>query len=202
MFEIFKRESKEKRFWDWFVENKSDIENFIDSNSSDYSVYNTLTARIQTYHKLLFPELTKTGDDKYVLIITPDGRKDGVEPTKKLGESSPSIANWVIKKFRQPNDDIALNYDGLEYSSDDIEIIPEIDPKAELVNIHVFIRNMDEDPKKYQTLAFLYLDHILGEFNTITKVGYIDFYHLGDNKRVQQSISILELRALIEKELY
>lgn len=77
-----------------------------------------------------------------------------------------------------------------------------IDSEKEKVDIDVFVTNMNEDEKKYQTLAFPYFDHILGEFNTITKVGYIDFHHLDKGKGVQNSISLLQLRNLIAKELY
>ena len=206
MFNLFKRKdtfkTPEEKFWNWFVENKTKIEKFMDSEQRDYSIYNKLTSEIQKYHADLIPELTKSEDDKYVLIITPDGIKDGVEPTKKLAADCPVIDNWIIVKFRQPTDDIKLNFKGLEYRSSDIEILPQIDHKREVVDIDVFIRNMNKDEGLYQSLAFLYLDHILGEFNSITKVGYIDFHHLDENKKVENSISLLELRNLIAENLY
>jgi len=206
MFSLFKRKndtrSPEDRFWSWFIDNKGKIERFIDSDHSDYSIYRKLSAQIKNYNEVLFPEVTKTEDAQYVLIITPDGIKEGIEPTKMLAQAAPPLENWVIKKFRQPSDWIGLNFDGLEYPASDIEIIAELDMEREVVNIEVFITNMNEDEKKYQSLAFLYLDHILGEFNTITKVGYIDFHHLDKEKTVKDSITILELRNLIARELY
>ncbi|MEP7238091.1 MAG: hypothetical protein ABI685_09510 [Ferruginibacter sp.] len=206
MFSLFKKKTisknPEEKFWDWFIKNKEKIEKFIDSDHSNYSIYNKLTVEIQKYNTILVPELTKTEDDKYVLIITPDGIKGGVEPTKKLAEVSPEIDNWVIVKFRQPTDKITLNFKGLEYPSSDIEILPEIDHDKEIVDIHVFIRNMNKDEGLYQSLAFLYLDHILGEFNSITKIGYIDFHHLDENKQVENGITLLELRNLIADNLY
>jgi hypothetical protein len=203
MFSLFEKKNlTSEEFWRWFIKNKSKLEKFINSEHNDYSVYNKLTNQIKKYNKHLFPELTKTEDDKYVLIITPDGIKDGVEPTKKLAEASPEISNWVIKKFRQPIDDIGLNFNGVEYPASDIEILPQLVPEEEKIDINIFIRNMDKDQKDYQTLAFLYLDHIIGEFNSITKVRYIDFHHLDNGKSVKNSISLLQLRNLIEKELY
>ena len=208
MFRLFKKKnattnkSPEEQFWNWFLKNKSQIEGFIDSKHSDYSIYNKLSSEIKKYHPVLFAELTKDKDDNYVLIITPDGIKKGIEPTQNLAKNCPIINNWKIKKFRQPNDEIRLNYNGLEYPSEDIILLPEIDHKKEKVNIEVFIKNMNNDVKRYQHLAFLYFDHILGEFNTITKVGYIDFFHIDPGKTVKNGISLLELRKLIEQELY
>lgn len=206
MLNLFKRKdtskNPEEKFWNWFVENKSSIEKFMDSEHRDYSIYNKLTTEIQKYNTTLVPELTKTEDDKYVLIITPDGIKEGVEPTKKLAAESPVIDNWVIVKFRQPADNITLNFKGLEYPSTDIEVLPQTDYERDVVDVDVFIRNMNKDEGLYQSLAFLYLDHILGEFNSITKVGYIDFHHLDEDKKVQDSITLLELRNLIAENLY
>lgn len=179
MFRLFRLRAKntlEEKFWNWFQNNLTDIEAFIDSDLKDYSVYNLLSKKIKKYNKNLFPELTKNKENKYILIITPDGMKEGVEATKKLGESHPDFDNWEIKKFRQPTDKILLNINGLKYPASDIKILPKVDYEREKVDIQVFINNMKKDEKKYQHLAFLYFDHILGEFNTIMKVGYFGFF--------------------------
>ncbi len=206
MLSIFRRKEKpgspEQEFWDWFLANKKKIETFVDSDHSDYSVYELLTKKMREYHDEIVPELTKTKDDKYVLVITPDGIKAGIEPTKALAAAKPNIENWIIEKFRQPCDEITLEWNGLTYPSADIEIVPKIDHEKEVVDINVFIRNMNKDEKKYKNLAFLYLDHILGEFNVLTKVGYIEFCNLDQGESVKDSLTLLQLRELIAKELY
>ena len=94
-----------------------------------------------------------------------------------------------------------MNFDGVEYPSRDIEIIPEFEDKDK-VDLRIFVRNLNKDEKRYRSLAYLYLDHILGEFNSITKIRYVDFYHLDDGKSVKGGIGLLELRKLIEEKLY
>lgn len=201
-FSFFNNKSKEEKFWNWIIKNKTELEKFINSNHEDYTIYNKLTKEIKKYNSVLFPEMTLTKNNEVVLIITPDGIPEGVLPTQKLYDSKPELNNWVVKKFRQATDHVDLNFDGIEFPSKDIEIVPEIDNEREKVNVKIFIRNMDSDPNRYKSLSFLYLDHILGEYNTITKVGYIDFYHLDNDKNVVNGISILELRKLIEKQFY
>jgi hypothetical protein len=205
MFKLFKSKSKipaEDKFWSWFVSNKSKLEQFIDSDHHDVSIYHELTRQIKKYNRHLFAELTKSVTNDYILIITPDGIKDGVAATKSLSDAHPVIDHWEIKRFRQPVDEILLNFNGVQFPSSDIEILPKINRERGLVDIEVFIRNMNNDENSYKSLAFLYLDHILGEFNTITKVGYIDFHNLEEDKTVDESISVLELRNLIASELY
>jgi len=206
MFNFLKKNknriSKEEEFWNYFLKNKKSLEEFINSDLSDYTSFNKLTDNIRKYSSLLFSEITQNEKGKFVLIITPDGNPDGIPDATKLFESKPEIENWVVEKFRQPKDSLQFEYDGLKYPSSDIEILLEVDNEREKVNLQVFIRNMDLDKEKYQTMAWLYLDNILGEYNSITKIGYIDFYNLENEKKVKDGISILELRESMDKEIY
>lgn len=201
---LFKKKeglSKEQVFWNWFLENREDIEQFIDSDHNDYKVYDHLTTQVQEYSDLLFPELTKTKNNEFVLIITPDGVSEGVEPALSLAKAKPEISNWIIHVFRQPEDEITLNIDGLEYPSSDILIKPAINHQEKLADIEVFIRNMNTDPSTYQTLAFLYFDHIVGEYNMIRKVRKITFHPMEENRTISNGMSLTEFRRLLEKEL-
>lgn len=196
----FLKSDKEENFWNWFTKNKSKIEKFMDSDFLDYTIYNQLTKKLKSYNSILFPELTKSENDEYVLIITPDGDEKGIEPIRKLFDKHPIIENWIIKKYRQPCDEIGLNFNGIEYPSSDIEVIPEFEDEDK-VDLRIFVRNLNEDEKRYKSLAYLYIDHILGEFNSITKIRYVDFYHLDEDKSVKGGISLLKLRKLIEENL-
>ncbi|MCK6608676.1 MAG: hypothetical protein L6Q46_10325 [Flavobacterium sp.] len=200
-FSIFKKQTKEEKFWNWVLKNKTNLEKFINSDLEDYTIYNELNKQIKEYNSILYAEMTLTKKNEVVLIITPDGIPEGVLPTQKLYNSKPNLKNWIVKKFRQPLDEVKLNFRGLEYDSSDIIIVPEFDTERNKINIKIFITNMNLDIDRYQSLAFLYLDHILGEYNTITKIGYIDFFHLDKNKKIDDGISILELRRLIDLKL-
>ncbi len=206
MFGLFKKKepiSREKKFWNYFVENKKSLEDFIDSDLTDYTPFNEVTQKMRIYSDYLFPEVTKDDDGQYVLVITPDGDPKGILATEGLFNSKPEIDNWVVQKFRQPKDDFSeFEFQGLKYPSSDIEILSEYDNGTEKMNIQVFIRNMNSDEAKYKTMAWIYLDNILGEFNTIKKLGYVDFFHLDEGKKVKDSISILDLRHQMDREIY
>ena len=78
MFEFLKKKkrlTKEEKFWKYFDQNKKSLEEFINSDLSDYTAYNKLTDEIHKYSDLIFPEVTQNSDDKFVLIITPDGNQ-------------------------------------------------------------------------------------------------------------------------------
>jgi hypothetical protein len=189
-------------FWKWFLDHQNELEAFIQNPNRDYAIYHEMTRELQKFSELLYPEITVKDEGVFVLIITPNGINDGIEPTREMVAAAPNIKNWEIIRFRQPRDEVSLEHDGLQYEANDIEIIAQINQPSNKADILVFIKNMNLDPRKYQTLAFLYLDHVLGEFNVITRIGYIDFKHLEPDQSVQDSIGLLELRKLIEDHLY
>lgn len=86
----------ELEFWNWFVENKKMIEDFMRSNMQDYAPYHQLTVKLEEYHNEVIPELTIDASGKFVLILSADGIRSGIIPVEKLFDSAPAIDNWVI----------------------------------------------------------------------------------------------------------
>lgn len=199
---IFKKKDNKKEFWNWFLKNQSKLEKFISSDNRDYSIYNQLTKKLKNFNKLLFPEITIDSDDNFVLIITPDGIADGISSTKEIVEAAPQIKGWKIKKFRQPSDKMKLNYSGIEFNYEDVKIWRDFDLDREKVDIAVLINNYDSEDSRYMNLAFLYLDHILGEFNVLTRVGSIDFLGWDKLNDEIESINLITLRNEIAHKLY
>ncbi len=199
---IFNKKDTKKEFWDWFIKNKTNLEEFIKSDNKDYSIYNQLTNKLHKFNNLLYPELTIDENDNFVLIVTPDGIKDGIAPTKEIIESAPLIDHWVLKKFRQATDKMDLNFNGLELKYTEIRIWRNFKIEEVKVDIAVLIKNYNEKDTRFISLAFLYLDHILGEFNVLTRVGYIDFLGWDKLNDKFESIDLLTLRKEIEVNLY
>lgn len=172
----------------------------MDSDRSDFTVFNQLTVQTKKVHAEIIPEMGFEGDN-YMLILSCDGIVEGIRPVQELAEKAPDIEGWVIKKFRQPFDNAQLNFDGLELKSDDIGIIHELDIDKEKVDITIFIKGYDSSDIRYQQLGYLYLDHIIGEFNVMTRVGYIDFDEWTEEGQDDYS-TLKELRLVIEDNLY
>ena len=194
---IFK--GKEKKFWNWFEKNKQRLNEFIASEDKDYSVYEELNGEIKKYNELLFAEIT-IEDETPVLIITPDGMKDGYEPTVKLTDNAPDVEGWKIIRFRQPSDSFNIKMGDKELSMEDFKVLREFD--EEHVHLALCINGFVENDNQFITLGFLALDHLLGEFNVITRVGQIDFFGFDFLTQEHDSISLLELRKEIEENLY
>ena len=199
---IFKKKDEKEIFWKWFLKNQTKLENFISSENRNYAIYNELTKQLKKFNDLLFPEITIDKENNFILIITPDGIRDGVNPTIEIVKSAPIIRGWKIKKFRQASDKISLNFKGLQFTYDDIKIWRYFILEQDKVDISVLIKNYDEKDNRYISLAFLYLDHILGEYNVLTRVGEINFLGWDKLNDKIESVELLTLRKEIEEKLY
>ena len=199
---FFRKKDPKTEFWNWFVKNKSKIEGFIDTKHSDYSIFQELTKRIKKFSPLLFAEVTKNTNSEYVLIITPDGIKDGIHPTQELYDAAPPIENWVITKFRQPGAVSHLQFKELDFTYDDIRIWRIFEVENELVDIAILIKGYQDEDDRYKALAFLYLDRHVGEFNVMTRIRHIDF--LGWDQRMEEfeEIDLVTLKEEIAAKLY
>jgi len=169
---------KESVFWNWFLSNKKMIEDFISSDHrDDYTPYETLTAKIKEYHPDVIPELTINKANDFVLIISCDGIRSGMQAVENLFAAAPQIDQWVIQKFRQPGAIIHLNFKGLFFKAEDIKAKYFLNDGQ--VDIQLYIKGYTESDPRYKSLAFLYLDHLIGEYLTMTKIGAIDFKKIG-----------------------
>ncbi len=188
---------KEKAFWDWFREHKTELEKFIASNTDDYSLFNELTSKLRSYNDLVMAELTKDLEKNNILVLTCDGRRDGITAVESLYENAPQIDKWKIQKFRAPGHVKELNYQGLALKPDAIKVKYTWD--GNYYNIEMFIRGYSESDERYKGLAFLYLDHLVGEYHVMTKIGQIEFKKLGLFTGTSDKVSLQELRIAIER---
>jgi len=187
---------KELQFWNWFIENKKMIQDFLKSNSRDYAPYEELTAKLKNYHKEVIPELTIDAANNFVLILSADGIREGILPVEKLFESAPAIDKWVIQKFRAPGNVINLNFKGLDFKATDIKAKYFLN--AGLIDIELYIKELKENDSRYKSLAFLYLDHLIGEYLIMTKIGTISFKKLGLFTKTSPLVTLPELSDLIK----
>ena len=194
--------SKEKKYWDWFVKNKTKLEEFIDSNQKDYSIYLELTSELKSYNELLNPELTGDEEGVYCFIVTPDGIREGVEPSTKIIYSGPEIVGWKFFRFRQAKDKFGIKINEVDVDIADIKILRKLDIENKGVDISVCFKNYEDTNSDFKTAGFLMLDHVVGEMNMLARVDAVDFLSWNDIPKQEETITLLALRKEIEEKLY
>lgn len=166
----------EEKFWDWFQENRGKLENYLSGESNSLEFVDKLNEQIYEYDELLFAEITGDTDGSYVLILTCDGRPKGIHPLTKLAHFAPVIENWTVQQFRKPGRIFELNYRGLALRESDFKIKHWIENENN--QIDVYIKGYEKKDERYQSLAFLYLDHFIGEYEIMTKIESVGFKKL------------------------
>ncbi len=169
--------SKEK-FWDWFTNNKNSIENFILAEQRDYTIYETLSEKLEQYSEFLIPELTIAEDNKFVLIISCDGIKEGIPFANKLVEDLKPINNWTVITFRQPGPMECIPVNGLNLRRDNI-FLQWQKSSSQKYSLTFYVKGLSSNNINYETGTLLHLDHTIGELNVMTRIEGIEIRKLG-----------------------
>lgn len=167
-----------ENFWEWFDKNKAALEIFISSEQRDFTVYETLSENLKQYSEFLIPELTKTENNEFVLIISCDGIKEGIPYAEKLTENLKKFENWEIQTFRQPGGMEMIPVNGLNLKRNDIYLEWK---KTSSGNYHLtfFVRGLSPHDSNYELGTLLHMDHTIGEYNAMTKIEGVAIKKLG-----------------------
>lgn len=205
LFDRFRRTAEDPtaRFWAWFASNKDRVALMFEDDRVGMKPYEELTTEIKKVHEALMPELTRDGDGTNVLVISADGRREAVQPVMDLAEAAPDIPGWRIERFRKPAPEgMRINYQGLDIDPVEVRIAYKVDMEERVIHLGVVLPGFKEDDKRFIGVAFLYLDHTIGEYNTIMHTGRIDLLAPGSVPPNAHLITLAELREMIEAKFY
>ncbi|HWB26551.1 MAG TPA: hypothetical protein VG738_13790 [Chitinophagaceae bacterium] len=186
---------KEERFWNWFLANAKAIKLWINTNDSDYKLYNTLTEQLWEYSENLIPELTVDKNGNAVLIISCDGIKAGIQPVLQLYNAAPPVKGWVIQKFRAPGYVNSVTFEGLALAPDDIRI--KFIFNGPVADVEIYMKGYNDNDSRYKSLGFLYLDHFIGEYAAMTRIGQISFKKPSWFNRSKGTVTLQEFSNLL-----
>jgi len=181
-------------FWNWFEENLNQLEYFMISKSQDYTIYDELTEKLQDYNELLIPELYIDEYDKFVLIISCDGVREGIPAVENLMENIKSYEGWTIRKFRSQTDFKTIPYRGVNLNKKDILLKWEANEDGKF-DLDIFIIGFHLLNDDLKAATFLHLDHCIGEYNMMTRIGYVEISMLGffQSKKGLRNLNDLKL---------
>lgn len=165
-------------FWEWFDDNKNLIENFISSEHTDYSIYETLSDKLKQYSEFLIPELTMTKDNKFVLVISCDGIKQGIPFAEELIKNIRPIENWIVVAFRQPDAMVCIPVNGLNLKRTNIFLQWQKSASGKYF-LTFYVKGFSPRDPNYEIATLLHMDHTIGEFNAMTRIEGVKIKKLG-----------------------
>jgi hypothetical protein len=185
--------SADQVFWKWFENHAITLAGMKDP----VEIVNQIQAELDKAEPDVFAELGSSGSDR-LLVLTADGKKDRFDAVKQLYAARPTVAGWKIVAFRQ-RDDAAEHVTQLDKSKPE-QTAPGIGaptsiemngkkldraslrytsaPHGDKLDIDVYIPGYTEADKTLASLAFVALDHTLGEYDVEMKIGGIDLHAL------------------------
>jgi hypothetical protein len=165
-------------FWEWFDNNKNSIENFILAEHTDYTVYEALSDKLKQYSEFLIPELTMTEDNKFVLVISCDGMKQGIPFANNLVEDIRPIDNWTVLSFRQPGPMEYIPVNGLNFKRTNI-FLQWQKLSSQKYFLTFYVKGFSPQDVNCEIGTLLHMDHTIGEYNAMTRIEGVKIKKLG-----------------------
>jgi hypothetical protein len=172
--------SKEKRFWKWFQKNEERLFNFEVEQEPIFDDLQQQMTAVDENLTFLFGPVRDDGTREF--IISAGGRAASFPAVEALHAAAPPVPRWTWGKYR-PRLDLGdhMTLSGRTYLASGITYkMYEDDGK---VGLEIFMVGLTEEDRKFhQEIGFLFLDHVLGEYDVETRVGFIEFVAANDER--------------------
>ena len=138
---------------------------------------------------------------KREFIISAGGIKAAFPAVEKLYSAKPEIAEWEFIKFRPRRDTIhTVQFHEKKIEPEEIRFLLFNDDEKDKIGILLFLNGYNESESTiYHQIAYLFLDHIIGEYDVETYISSIEIQGF-DSKYFNQSIQIDNLAMMFDGE--
>lgn len=178
--ELFAKESKEKKFWKWFVKNETTIYEF---EKGQEKVLDKISSKLTSYKDDVTFEISHVEDGKREFIISADGIADAFPYVESLVKSAPELKLFSVIAFRQRIDGyerFKLKYDGREFDVSKVWIYSRVEDG--FFDVIVYHPDFNEQESNlFISGSYILLDMALGEYDVVRNIRYIDHQKLPEN---------------------
>ncbi len=166
--------TQQQDFWAWFQANRDFLTQYAANTAA---VTGAVGNRLQNVDRGLTFEMGRAPDGVYEFIVSADGIRDVFPEVRRLVKAAPEIENWRIIAFRPRRPDaleLNLEYAGIEVSGGDLWY--SLAAEGGQLALTLFVKSLTRSNHDVMADAgFIMLDQVLGEYDTATKLRFIDF---------------------------
>ncbi|RZJ48882.1 MAG: hypothetical protein EOO44_19360 [Flavobacterium sp.] len=181
-----------------FEENQETYYNDLENVKNTDAIFDELSKELKKVNEdLVFYFSKKNKNNIRELTISADGIEKIFPAVEKLIKKAPKLKNWKFNAFRQPilGDDLVINYDDLEIGYSDIFYRSQTQDGK--LGIELNIRNFDGKGST-QNAIYILLDNLIGEYNVVKKIDWIEWVKLNENDTTSLK-PLIQLREEIDK---
>lgn len=163
--------SQEQRFWKWFAKNEARLFHFEDDQET---VFSELGEQLRAVHPDLAFEFGPVRQDgKRDFVISADGLLRAFDAVETLVAKASRLERWSWIKFRQRGGShVEFTFEEITVNTEQVRY--EMSSRGNHVDVTIYFRDYrQERHATYEQSAFLILDHLLGEFDVVTRVAYV-----------------------------
>ena len=195
---IFRRKTREERFWQWF-KSKKDAFYLIEEHNIN-SLLQHLTRRLHRIHKELTYELGPASNGKRTLVISSDGNQQLFPLVENLINQAPEFKKWRILAFRQPKDIDSVELKGKRLRYDEVKF--SYKPLPGRLALTLFVNRYQKHPQLSRIIVPLLLQNLIGEYETATYLTLHSYKDISEAPGVLNIYPLPELKRILnEKKL-
>ncbi len=164
------RTTREQDFWAWFQQNESRLFNF---EKDQDRIFRELAEQLQKVDSNLTFEFSGIEDNRREFIISANGIRKSFPKVESLYNAAPKLPRWTFIKFRPRREAMDLSYNGTRVKHE--SVLFELVRNGSKGDIVLYLPGYSQARQDdYHSLAFLFLDQALGEYDVETRVGVVD----------------------------
>jgi len=187
--------TREAVFWTWFQGNASELAKL---EVADGPLADALAANLRAVDSGLVFELGGRAGEPRDFIISADGIADTFPAVERLAAAAPELAGWTVIAFRpRIGTGFLVRYDDFELKPDDLWFSTE--PDGDRIGLHLYIAGLSEENRGVAIGAsFIMLDSAIGEYDVVTKIGFIEHHPLPREPRLDGLSPFEALPAVVD----
>jgi hypothetical protein len=163
-------EAPEQAFWKWFQNNETMLFDFEKDQEKNFD---RLAAEMHKVDPALTFEFGPKEGGRREFVISADGIRSAFPKVEALYAAAPSLGRWKFIKFRPRRRPFDVTFGNVSVNARSVLVgLKAAGPKADIT---VFMPGYSPSARKaYTSVAFILLDHALGEYDVETRVGDIE----------------------------
>lgn len=155
-------------FWKWFADHAAALRTEPDLTQTMLRI----GAELEKVNDGLIAEIAK-GADTLTLVLSADGHEELFPIVQQVYARRPHVEGWAIVAFR-PRGDLSSRIELGDRSIDPSQVKFVATRAGAKLDIDVYIPGYTTN-EDMGSLAFVFLDHVVGEYDMETKIGGIEF---------------------------
>lgn len=181
-----KRREHPEQFWQWLTANLSNV-----LNHDRPEFYVQAAQRCEATFGEVKLEIG-AGTPPQV-VLSADGVSENIPLVIAAAKTAPKTDAFQVVTFRQPSSDaFTLDVGGTQISSD--TVLASVEGQHDgFIDLTIYIPlPADAAREDFLAIGYLILDHVLGEYVVMTKLGGLEFEHYSNAK--PGSVTLVELQ--------